>query len=69
MYSSVPFFFTAGGAHWESGLRHDQAAFDDGGGDTVKRAETAVPLGGSIVDGHDVAFWELFETDEVGHVT
>jgi hypothetical protein len=57
----------AGRAQWKPRLRHNQAAFDDSRGDAVQRAEAAVPLGGCVINGHDVTFRELLETDEIGH--
>jgi hypothetical protein len=35
------------------------------GGDRVKRTEAAVPFGGSVENGHDVAFREFLEADEL----
>ncbi len=53
------------GTKRESRLGHDEAALGDMSGDRVKRTEAAVPFGGSVENGHDVAFRDFLEADEL----
>ncbi len=53
----------------ELGAKGDLGGFvaflGDMSGDRVKRTEAAVPFGGSVENGHDVAFRDLLEADEI----